>query len=47
MDEELELGVSGNGMKVTVLGGEWQSSEAMSEMLALRLVLERLGGPGS
>jgi len=47
LDEELELRVGGNGMKVPMLGGEWQSSEAMSEMLALRLVLARLGGPGS
>jgi hypothetical protein len=47
LEEELEPRMGGDGTKVPMLGGEWQSSEAMSDKLALRLVLARLGGPGS
>jgi hypothetical protein len=47
LEEEPAMRPGDNGMKVPMLGGEWQNSEAMSEMLALRLVLARLGGPHS
>lgn len=46
MPEELALRLGGDGVKVPMLGGEWHSSDAMSEILVLKLVLARLGGSG-
>ena len=47
LEEELAVRPGGGGTKVPMLGGEWENSEVMSDMLALRLVLARLGGPDS
>ena len=40
------LELEGDGVKVPILGEEWDSSDAVSETLVLKLVLARLGGSG-